>query len=236
MVEWYEAARADDEDAARRTEAVVAAAAAVVDAPAIDFSGPWRRITLRDGIRDRTGIDVLAVRDRDALAAAIRERGLDLEAGSKTWAELVDDLLSRCLEPTLMEPTFVFDYPVELSPFAKAHRSEPGLVERWEAYAGGIEFANAFTELNDPDEQRARFLAQAQAAAAGDEEAQPFDEPFLEALEDAADRRRRSGHRPARAAAVRDRHDPRGRAVPGHARPLIARAKKGCIARFAEVW
>jgi lysyl-tRNA synthetase class 2 len=132
---------------------------------------------------EQTGIDILALRTRDLLSAAIAERGLALEADGRTWGGLVDDLLSKYLEPTLQAPTFVFDYPVELSPFAKAHRTQPGLVERWEAYAGGIEIANAFSELNDPDEQRARFVAQREAAAAGDEEAQPFDEAFLTALE-----------------------------------------------------
>ena len=87
------------------------------------------------------------------------------------------------MEPTLQQPTFVLDYPVELSPFAKAHRSEPGLVERWEAFCGGVEIANAFTELNDPDDQRARFESQARLAAAGDDEAAPYDEAFVEALE-----------------------------------------------------
>ena len=182
MVEWYEA-YADYEDAAARLESVVGAAAASVQAPAIDFAAPWRRITLRDGVFEQTGIDILALRTRDLLSAAIAERGLALEADGRTWGGLVDDLLSKYLEPTLQAPTFVFDYPVELSPFAKAHRTQPGLVERWEAYAGGIEIANAFSELNDPDEQRARFVAQREAAAAGDEEAQPFDEAFLTALE-----------------------------------------------------
>ena len=104
-------------------------------------------------------------------------------AAGRTWSGLVDDLLSKYVEPRLIEPTFVMDYPVELSPFAKRHRSEPGLVERWEAYAGGMEIANAFSELNDPDEQRRRFEDQRAQAAAGDEEAQPFDEGFLAALE-----------------------------------------------------
>jgi lysyl-tRNA synthetase class 2 len=162
---------------------VVGAAAATVEAPAIDFTPPWRRITLRDGVLEHTGIDLAAAPTRDELAGAIRERGLALETDARSWAGLVDDLLSKYLEPTLTEPTFVFDYPLELSPFAKAHRSEPGLVERWEAYAGGIEIANAFSELNDPDEQRARFVAQREAAQAGDEEAQPYDEAFLAALE-----------------------------------------------------
>jgi lysyl-tRNA synthetase class 2 len=182
MVEWYEA-YADYEDAARRLEAVVAAAAATLLEPALDVSAPWRRVTLADAIRQQTGIDVLAARERIELAAEIEAAGLELEVDGRSWPALVDDLLSTFVEPTLQAPTFIFDYPVELSPFAKRHRVVEGLVERWEAYAGGIELANAFTELNDPDEQRARFLAQREAAAAGEEEAQPFDEAFLAALE-----------------------------------------------------
>ena len=99
------------------------------------------------------------------------------------WGKLVDGLLSREVEPELIQPTFVLDYPVELSPFAKAHRSEEGLVERWEAFVGGVEIANSFTELNDPDEQRRRFEQQAAELGRGDEEAQPYDEAFVEALE-----------------------------------------------------
>ncbi|MDX6603923.1 MAG: lysyl-tRNA synthetase, class, partial [Solirubrobacterales bacterium] len=99
------------------------------------------------------------------------------------WGKLVDGLLSREVEPALLQPTFVFDYPVELSPLAKGHRSKGGLVERWEAFAGGVEIANSFSELNDPDEQRRRFEQQAAELARGDEEAQPYDEIFVEALE-----------------------------------------------------
>ena len=99
------------------------------------------------------------------------------------WAQMVDELLSKHVEPSVTNPVFLIDYPVELSPFAKAHRDEPGLVERFEAFAGGMEIANAFTELNDPDEQRRRFEAQLGHREAGDEEAQPYDEAFLEALE-----------------------------------------------------
>jgi lysyl-tRNA synthetase, class II len=121
--------------------------------------------------------------DRDALIAAARDRGFMELDPTDTWPKLVDELLSKHVEPKLERPTFIVDYPVELSPFAKAHRSEPGLVERWEAFARGIEFGNSFTELNDPDEQRARFEEQRRQTAAGDEEAQPFDEDFLRALE-----------------------------------------------------
>jgi lysyl-tRNA synthetase class 2 len=182
MLEWYEA-YADYVDIAAELEQLVAFVAAEIGyAGAIDFATPWRRVTLRDAIAAETGVDVLAVRDRDALVAAARERGIELDP-TETWPQLVDELLSKHVEPKLTDPTFVTDYPVELSPFAKAHRSEPGLVERFECFAGGMEFANAFTELNDPDEQRARFEEQRRHSAAGDAEAQPYDEDFVRALE-----------------------------------------------------
>ena len=182
MLEWYRA-YADYELVAHELEELISAVAADVGyEDEIDWTKPWRRITLRDAIAEHTGIDVLAVRDRDELVAAARERGIEVDA-SATWAKLVDDMLSKQVEPKLAQPTFVVDYPVELSPFAKAHRSEPGLVERWECFAGGMEFANAFSELNDPDEQRARFEHQMRQTAEGDEEAQPYDEDFVRALE-----------------------------------------------------
>jgi lysyl-tRNA synthetase class 2 len=180
MVEFYEA-YADYNDVADRLESLVRSVARQVGSSgAIDFEQPWRRVTLRDAIRDATGIDVMEHHDHDSLAAAIGDR---LPTQDRTWPQLVDDLLSKFVEPDLQQPTFVMDYPVELSPFAKGHRSEPGLVERWEAFCGGVEIANAFTELNDPDEQRARFEAQARYAAEGDEDAAPYDEVFVEALE-----------------------------------------------------
>jgi lysyl-tRNA synthetase class 2 len=184
MVEWYEA-YADYTDEMRRVEEVVAAVARAVGyAGDVNFEPPWRRVALRDAILERTGIDVAAHRDRDALVAAVEARPeLDLPVAERTWPQLVDDLLSKFVEPAITDPVFIVDYPVELSPFAKAHRSEPGLVERFEAYVAGMEIANAFTELNDPDEQRARFEAQTRLAAEGDDETQPFDESFLFALE-----------------------------------------------------
>jgi lysyl-tRNA synthetase class 2 len=180
MLEFYEA-YADYLGMADRLEALVTSVVEQVgSAASIDFSSPWRRVTLRAAIIDATGIDFREHADRDALVAAIGDL---LPTADRTWPQLVDDLLSKCVEPTLQQPTFLMDYPVELSPFAKAHRSEPGLVERWEAFCGGVEIANAFTELNDPDEQRARFEAQARLAAEGDDEAAPYDEVFVEALE-----------------------------------------------------
>jgi lysyl-tRNA synthetase class 2 len=141
-------------------------------------------VTLRDAILDETGVDIAEHTDRDGLLDAMRRAGIDAnpEAGTG-WGKLVDELLSKRVEPTLVQPTFLLDYPIELSPFAKPHRSQPGLVERFEGFIGGIEVANAFSELNDPDEQRVRFEQQQRLQAAGDEEAQPFDEDFLRALE-----------------------------------------------------
>ena len=182
MLEWYEA-YADYEDIAAELEELVAFVAAEIGyAGEIDFATPWRRVTLRDAILEKTGVDVLAHRDSGALVAAAKERGIDLDP-TEVWPQLVDALLSKHVEPELKDPTFVTDYPVELSPFAKHHRSEPGLVERFECFAGGMEFSNAFTELNDPDEQRARFEDQRRHSAAGDDEAQPYDEDFVRALE-----------------------------------------------------
>jgi lysyl-tRNA synthetase, class II len=167
MLEWYEA-YADYEDIAARLEELVAFVADEVgyDGP-VDFSPPWRRATLRDAIKEKTGVDIAT----------------DEVPGEGTWAKRVDALLSKQVEPDLVNPTFILDYPKELSPFAKDHRSEEGLVERFECFAAGMEFANAFTELNDPDEQRARFEQQRADQAAGDEETQPFDEDYISALE-----------------------------------------------------
>ncbi|HLM50209.1 MAG TPA: lysine--tRNA ligase, partial [Solirubrobacteraceae bacterium] len=154
MLEWYEA-YADLWSTAERCEQLVAEVARAVGYEGeVDFTPPWRRVSLRDAVLEHTGIDVLALRERDALAEAVGDR---LPTDGRTWAQLVDDLLSKHVEPALVQPTFVVDYPVELSPFAKRHREHEGLVERFEAFARGIEFANAFTELNDPDDQRARF-------------------------------------------------------------------------------
>jgi lysyl-tRNA synthetase, class II len=167
MLEWYEA-YADYEDIAARLEELIAHVASEVgyDGP-IDFTPPWRRIRLRDAIKEKTGLDIAS----------------DELPGEGTWAKRVDHMLSKAVEPELQAPTFILDYPKELSPFAKDHRTEPGLVERFECFAAGMEFANAFTELNDPDEQRARFEQQRDDQAAGDEETQPYDEDYVQALE-----------------------------------------------------
>jgi lysyl-tRNA synthetase class 2 len=186
MLEWYEA-YAGYEKTAHDLELLVAEVAERVlgttvverDGVGIDLAPPWRRVTLRDAVRERSGIDIAEHPTRETLAAAMGTEPDPAEG----WGKLVDGLLSKSVEPELVQPTFVLDYPVELSPFAKAHRSEEGLVERWEAFVGGVEIANSFSELNDPDEQRRRFEQQRAEQERGDEEAQPFDEAFVEALE-----------------------------------------------------
>jgi lysyl-tRNA synthetase class 2 len=183
MVEWYEA-YADYEDMMGRVEELLPLVAEAAGyAGELSFAGPYRRVGFVDAIREATGIDVMAHADAAGLAAAIRDAHIDIAVEDLGWPELADDLFSKIVEPTLREPTFVIDYPKALSPFAKDHRSMPGLVERFEVFADGMELGNAFTELNDPDEQRARFEAQVRLAQAGDEQSQPYDEAFVRALE-----------------------------------------------------
>jgi lysyl-tRNA synthetase class 2 len=188
MLELYQA-YADYSDIMALVEALVPAAAQEVlgttrltyGEHTIDLAPPWPRVPLREAIRERTGVDYGKVSD-EALRAAAAEAGLRPEPG---WArgKTIDELLSVFVEPRLIQPTFLVDYPVELSPLAKRRADDAAVVERFECFIGGMEVANAFSELNDPLDQRARFEAQVQARQAGDEEAQPMDEDFLEALE-----------------------------------------------------
>jgi len=183
VLEFYEA-YADYFDVAARFEALLDSVAQRVGYTGeIDFTPPYARETFGGSIEARTGVDIYAHRSLEALRAAMAGQGLEVPEHETTWARLVDHLLSKHVEPHLVQPTFLLDYPLELSPLAKRHRDTEGLVERFEFFAGGMELANAFTELNDPDDQRARFEEQRRSRAAGDEEAQPFDESFLGALE-----------------------------------------------------
>ena len=183
MVEFYEAYADYTDEAVRLEELVRAAADAIGYSGEIDFSKPWRRVSFVAAIAEATGIDLAAVPEADELRRAISERGLQIATEDVSWPAMADDLLSKFVEPGLIDPTFVLDYPIALSPFAREHRSQPGLSERWEAFAGGMEIANAFSELNDADAQRERFEAQRRLAQEGDQEAQPYDELFLQALE-----------------------------------------------------
>ncbi|MGI9116073.1 MAG: lysine--tRNA ligase [Gaiellales bacterium] len=190
MLEFYEA-YADCEDVMGRTEQIVAAAAlavrgtttALIKDQEVDLAPPWPRLSLGEAIEAKTGINpITAGRDPAPLEAHLKAHGLDTSK-DKTWAQLVDHMLSHFVEPTLIAPTFLVDYPVELSPLARRKPGADGIVERFEAFCGGMEIANGFSELNDPDDQRARFEEQAAAGRAGDEEAHPVDEDYVTALE-----------------------------------------------------
>ncbi len=149
----------------------------------IDFSPPWPRITLRDAMQKSCGIDFEDCPDEESLRQAMETKGMDT-SGIKGWGKLIDKLISGSMEPNLVQPTFVLDYPVELSPLAKRKPGNERLVERFEAFVGGMEMANAFTELNNPLEQRERFQEQERLREMwGDEEVERIDEDFLLALE-----------------------------------------------------
>jgi len=150
----------------------------------IDLAGEWPRTTLRDAIREATGgrVDILDDADWRARQDALIAAGVALDP-QPTWATFVDEVFSVLVEPTLVQPQFITDYPTALTPLAKRRADEPRLVERFELFVGGFELANAFSELNDPDDQRRRFEEQRTAAAEGDDEAHPMDEDYLRALE-----------------------------------------------------
>ena len=149
----------------------------------IDFSPPWRRVVLRDAVKQESGIDFLEHEDARSLRQAMSALGIEVEE-TLSPAYLTDKLVSTFVEPKLIQPTILMDYPVETSPLAKRKPDDPRLVERFEAFVGGIEVANAFTELNDPEEQKQRFLAQEEwRAHYGDEEAERYQADFVLALE-----------------------------------------------------
>ncbi len=150
-----------------------------VDGISIDLAPPWQRFDLRQAIRDSCGIDFEDHPDTLSLRSRMEEMGMEVDP-AKGRGRLVDELISTFVEPKLTEPTFLLDYPVEMSPLAKRKRDNDRLVERFEAFVNGMEIANAFTELNDPLEQRERFRQQLQER---NEEAEVADEDFLEALE-----------------------------------------------------
>jgi lysyl-tRNA synthetase class 2 len=147
----------------------------------VDLAPPWRRWSLRDAIRELTGIDYMDYPTLDALWAEVRRRGLDVSP-QPTWGKLIDELLGEIVEPTLIQPTFIKDYPIDISPLAKPSPDDPQHVERFEIFVGGLETGNAYSELNDPLLQRERFEQQGVGAQAGDEEAHPMDEDYVMAL------------------------------------------------------
>lgn len=188
MLEFYEA-YADYTTMRERLQGLVIAAANAVHSSqtfvyqeqTIDLAPPWASITLRDAIFEKTGIDYVKLPDQPALLAAARAAGADIDTGA-VWPRIVDELLKQFVRPYLVQPTFLIDYPVELSPLARRIPGDPTHAERFQLYLGGGEIANAFTELNDPLDQWARFVEQQQDLEAGDEEAMPVDEDYVNAL------------------------------------------------------
>lgn len=147
----------------------------------INFKAPWKRVSMIEEIQNKTGLNVLN-RTLEDLKSTAKKQGIDISA-INSKAKLIDELFSVTVEPELIQPTFIIDYPIELSPLAKKHRTKEGVVERFEGYVMGREICNAFSELNDPIDQRKRFEEQVKMREAGDEEAHQIDEDFLRALE-----------------------------------------------------
>ena len=190
MMESYEAF-ADYNDIMRLVEEVVSSLAKEVlgsttvqfDGQEIDLAPPWPRLDLRDEVNRHTGIDFLESDDIESLSTAMKELGLDV-GRQVSWGGLLDKLLSSAVEPKLVQPSFLVDYPVEMSPLAKKKRDDQRLVERFEGFVGGMEICNAFTELNDPIDQRDRLEQQESLQAQfQDEDMDRLDEDFLVAIE-----------------------------------------------------
>ena len=147
----------------------------------IDFKRPWKRITMFDAIREKIGIDISTMNEKELFETAQKVSAeVDQTMGK---GKLIDQIFGQIVEPYLIQPTFIIDYPVEMSPLAKKHRSKPGLVERFEVICNGKELCNAFSELNDPIDQRERFEEQLLLGKRGDQEAMVLDEDYLRALE-----------------------------------------------------
>ena len=184
MLEWYEA-YADYRDTMERIEQLVSRTAQEVLGTTvvtfrgheIDFAPPWERVSFVDALASHG----LWTRNEYELRRGLEARDVDV-SHDPTWAKLIDHAHSHFVEPTLIKPTILYDYPVELSPFARATDDDPTIVERFEYFAGGIELGNAFTEINDSEEQRDRFVGQMAAGAAGDTEAEQGDWDYVEAL------------------------------------------------------
>ena len=147
----------------------------------VNLAPPWRRVTMREAILECAEIDYAEHPDAESLAVAMQERGMEVKPGM-TWGQLIDDLLGTQVEPTLIQPTFILDYPRDISPFAKMLPGDPRHVERFEFFIAGMEMGNAFTELNDPRDQEARFLEMGRLYDVEDDEATPLDEDYLRAM------------------------------------------------------
>ena len=153
----------------------------IYDGQEIDMSPPWKRVELRQGLIDAVGIDIAEHLTDESLAKAMEEKGISFKPGS-TRGKLIDAMLGDYLEPSFIQPTFLYDYPRDISPLAKSKPGDPQTVERFEGFVGGMELCNAFSELNDPLDQESRFLEMGRAYEADDDECQPLDEDYLRAM------------------------------------------------------
>ncbi len=151
------------------------------DGKEIDFNPPWQRVDLREGLIKATGIDINAYPTAESLAKIMLEKGMKFNP-TVARGKLIDHLLGEYLEPTFIQPTFLYDYPRDISPLAKNKPGDPSTVERFEGFVGGMELCNAFSELNDPIEQETRFLEMGREYKADDEERHPMDEDYLQAM------------------------------------------------------
>jgi lysyl-tRNA synthetase, class II len=166
---------------AHAAEQVTGSSTVTFQGNSINLAPPWNRITIREAIKKYSGIDYVEHRDAASLYGAIRAAGLEASP-SETWGKLVDHLLGDVVEPNLIQPTFVMDYPRDISPLAKAIPGDDMHVERFEIFVGGMEMGNAFTELNDPVDQESRFIEMGRLYKAEDDEATPIDEDYLRAM------------------------------------------------------
>jgi lysyl-tRNA synthetase class 2 len=189
-IEFYQA-YADYHDFMALTEDLIASIAQAVlgtteityQGEPIDLTPPWRRVSMHELVKEHTDLDFNAFESLDQAKAAVAELGIANGDGCDSLGRLLNEVFEQKVETTLIQPTFLIDHPVEISPLSKPHRSQPGVVERFELFIAGRETANGFSELTDPIDQRRRFEAQAARKAAGDLEAQGVDEDFLTALE-----------------------------------------------------
>jgi lysyl-tRNA synthetase class 2 len=165
------------------TQEVLGSAIVEYDKKTIDLESPWRRETMHNLVRETTGLDFTQFRDFEGAKIACEGVKIEIPDGCQTLGKLLNEVFEQKVEPTLIQPTFVMDYPIEISPLAKPHREKQGLVERFELFIVGRELANGFSELTDPIDQRQRLEDQAAKKAAGDEEAHDIDEDFVTALE-----------------------------------------------------
>jgi lysyl-tRNA synthetase class 2 len=147
----------------------------------LDFTPPWPRVDWRSTLKERSGIDIADYPDTESLLRVAREKGVDVEAGASR-TKILDELQGHFIEPVLVQPSFLVDYPVEVSPLAKRKPGDPSAVERFEGFAMSFEIGNAFSELNDPLDQYERFREQVEAGRRGDEEAHPMDLDYVTAL------------------------------------------------------